>query len=79
VNEDTIQHGGTFAYSPQLYYEVADTSGGGNAYYDVTSGNNLYYPATAGWDFTTGLGTPNLASFDQAVSNMLTTTNGSVK
>ncbi len=78
VNEDTIQRRGTFAYSPQFYYEVAGKSGGDNAYYDVTSGNNLYYPATAGWDFTTGLGTPNLASFDQAVSNMLATTNGSV-
>ena len=79
VNEDTIRHMGTFAYSPQLYYKVADQNGGGNAYFDITSGNNLYYPATPGWDFATGLGTPDLANFDQAVSNMLATSNGSVK
>jgi kumamolisin len=71
VNEDTIQRLGTFGYSPRFYYAVADKNAGGNAYFDVTSGNNWYYPATPGWDFTTGLGTPNLASFDRAVSNIL--------
>src|SRR5947207_7451390 len=71
VNEDTMQRLGTFGYSPRLYYAVADKNAGGNAYFDVTSGNNQYYPATPGWDFPTGLGTPNLASFDRAVSNSL--------
>src|SRR6266480_2743064 len=71
VNEDTMQRLGTFGYSPRLYYAVADKNAGGNAYFDVTSGNNQYYPATPGWDFTTGLGTPNLASFDKTVSNTL--------
>ncbi|WP_201361792.1 hypothetical protein [Dictyobacter formicarum] len=28
-----------------------------------TQGNNLYYQAARGWDYTTGLGTPNLADF----------------
>ncbi len=71
VNEDTIQHLHTFGYSPQLYYAVADKHTGANAYFNVTSGNNLYYPATPGWNYPTGLGTPNLVSFDQAVSNSL--------
>lgn len=71
VNEDTIQNRGTFAYGPQFYYKVASTNGGSNAYFDVTQGNNQHYSATQGWDFTTGLGTPNLANFDQAVSAML--------
>jgi kumamolisin len=70
VNEDTIQRLNTFGYAPQLYY-AADKQAGGNAYFDVTSGNNLYYPATPGWDYATGLGTPNLANFDQAVSSTL--------
>lgn len=61
---------GTFAYAPQLYYAV-DKQTGANAYFDVTSGNNQYYPATRGWDYTTGLGTPNLANFDQAEYNTL--------
>jgi kumamolisin len=67
VNEDTIQHVGIVGYGPELYYTVADEKAGGTAYFDVTQGNNLYYPATPGWDFATGLGTPNLANFDQAV------------
>jgi subtilase family serine protease len=71
VNEDTIQHLHTFGYSPQLYYTVAGKNAGGNAYFNVTSGNNLYYPATPGWNYATGLGTPNLVSFDQAVSSTL--------
>src|SRR2546421_4678201 len=71
VNEDTIQRLGTFGYSPRLYYAVADKNAGGNAYFDVTSGNNLYYQAMPGWDFATGLGTPNLVSFDRGVSNIL--------
>ncbi len=74
VNEDTMRQLGTFGYAPQLYYAVADSNAGANAYFDVTSGNNLYYTATPGWDYTTGLGTPNLASFDQAVSNTLEST-----
>ena len=71
VNEDTIKRLDTFAYSPSLYYEVADKEAGSHAYFDITSGNNLYYQATSGWDYTTGLGTPDLASFDQAVYKML--------
>jgi hypothetical protein len=50
VNEDTIQRLDTFAYSPSLYYQVANKEAGSHAYFDITSGNNLYYPATAGWD-----------------------------
>ena len=71
VNEDPIQRLGTFGYAPRFYYAVADSSDGPHAYFDVTSGNNLYYHATPGWDYTTGLGAPNLASFDQAASNVL--------
>jgi subtilase family serine protease len=71
VNEETIEHLHTFAYSPGLYYQLAEKEARSHAYFDITSGNNQYYPATPGWDYTTGLGTPNLGDFDQAVSNML--------
>ena len=71
INEDTIEHVGIVGYGPELYYSVADEKTGRNAYFDVTSGDNLYYPATAGWDYATGLGTPNLANFDQAVFTTL--------
>ena len=53
----------------QQFYAVADQSGGLHPFYDVTNGNNLYFPATPGWDYTTGLGTPNLAEFYQVLLN----------
>ena len=74
VNEDTLRRLGSFGYAPQLYYTVADQQAGTDPYFDVTSGNNLYYTATPGWDYTTGLGTPNLANFDQSVCNILART-----
>jgi hypothetical protein len=50
---------------------VARGAGGLQPYFDVTRGNNLYYQARPGWDYTTGLGTPNLAAFYQALYNQL--------
>lgn len=69
VNQGTLQQLQTFGYSPALFYQAASKSNGTHPYYDVTRGNNLYFPATPGWDYATGLGTPNLADFYQAVSN----------
>ncbi len=68
VNEGMIQQKHTFNYGPQMFYTVANKANGAQPYYDVTRGNNLYYPAGSGWDFATGLGTPNLPSFYQVVS-----------
>ncbi len=42
--------------NPALY---ANAQGGG--FHDVIRGNNWYYSAGPGWDFVTGLGTPNVA------------------
>ncbi len=63
MNEGLIKQIGKFTASPQLFYVVAQGGGGLHPYYDVTRGNNLYYPATSGWDYATGLGTPNLGDF----------------
>jgi len=68
VNEGLIKQVHKFAYSPQLFYLADDNTNDLNAYFDVTRGNNLYYPATPGWDFSTGLGTPNLPNFYRAIS-----------
>lgn len=57
------------ATTAQQFYAVASRSGGLHPYYDVTSGNNLYYPAAPGWDFATGLGTPDLPDFYQVMLN----------
>jgi kumamolisin len=70
VNEGLLKQGHAFGYGPQLFYQVANAGNGARSYYDVTRGNNLYYPATPGWDFATGLGTPNFTDFYQAMSNL---------
>ena len=72
VNQGMLQQIHKLANLPstaQQFYAVANQRGSANPYYDVTHGNNLYYPATSGWDFSSGLGTPNLADFYQIVSN----------
>ncbi len=46
-----------------LYDFAADPSNfPAAAYRQVTAGTNLYYPATSGWNFATGLGSPNAAA-----------------
>jgi kumamolisin len=69
VNEGTIKQSRRFSYGPAMFYDVANRGSGAQPYFDVTAGNNLYYPATPGWDFATGLGTPNLPAFYQTVSS----------
>lgn len=71
MNEGLITQIGKFTASPQLFYVVAQGAGGLHPYYDVTRGNNLYYPATPGWDFASGLGTPNLGDFYNVLSQKL--------
>lgn len=71
VNEGAIQQIHKYEYAPGLFYLVANRSNGMQPFFDVTSGNNLYYPATPGWDFSTGLGTPNLADFYQALTKAI--------
>ncbi len=69
IHQGLLKERRSFDVSPALFYNVATSSRGLHPYNDITQGNNLYYPATSGWDFATGLGTPNLADFYQAVRN----------
>lgn len=55
-----------YTFGPALLYWMAQHATKDHPYYDVTQGNNLYYPATPGWDFSTGLGTPNVPGLYQA-------------
>lgn len=71
VNQGLIAQRHIYTADPQLFYAIAHAAGGQQAYFDVTQGNNLYYRANPGWDYTTGLGTPNLGSFYQALYNQL--------
>ena len=54
--------------NPKLYQVTKNKAVYTSIFHDVTSGNNSYggipgYSATAGWDATTGVGTPNVAAF----------------
>lgn len=68
VNEDLLQQRQSVFYGPGIFYQVAQHAASQHLqpYFDVTEGNNLYYPATAGWDYATGLGTPNLPNFTRS-------------
>lgn len=51
-------HGGALGFAgPVLYGEPA------SAYNDITIGSNGLFTALPGWDYTTGLGTPNITAF----------------
>lgn len=63
VNEGLIQQAGVYGYGPSLFYVIANNSNGKHPYYDITDGDNLYYKAAKGWDYPTGLGTPNMVDF----------------
>lgn len=71
TNQGLMRQVHQFSYSPSVFYQVADKSSGLHPYFDITQGNNLYYPATPGWDYSTGLGTPNMADFYQALARLL--------
>ncbi len=63
VNEALIQRYHIFFSGPSLFYYISSHTGNHPAFYDVSQGNNLGFNATPGWDFATGLGTPNLVNF----------------
>jgi sugar lactone lactonase YvrE len=49
--------------NPKIYPLIGTSS-----FHDITSGNNGAYSATAGYDLCTGIGSPNVASLNQALS-----------
>jgi kumamolisin len=54
-------------YANPLLYAVARTHP--EVFNDVTQGGNRFYRARPGWDYVTGLGSPNAALLAQAVSD----------
>lgn len=42
-----------------IFYWLAQKQAAQHPFFDVVQGSNLYYPATPGWDYASGLGTPN--------------------
>jgi len=62
--------GGTFFYAPDTFYTAWTKAGSLRPFYNVTRGNNLYYSAGSGWNYPTGIGTPNLVDFTNDLYTM---------
>jgi kumamolisin len=71
INQGLIAKKGEFVYGTSTFYAVANAKESGNTspFNDITKGNNLYYPATSGWDFASGLGTPNLPALFSVIES----------
>ena len=67
IHQGMIKEKKSFNASPETLYKIAKQSRGARPYQDITQGDNLYYPATSGWDYATGLGTPNVQEIYKAM------------
>ncbi|HZS16209.1 MAG TPA: S53 family peptidase [Candidatus Dormibacteraeota bacterium] len=58
------QHHPTIGFAnPGLYWMAQNASTlAAPPFHDITVGDNLYYPATAGWDYASGLGSPDVGA-----------------
>jgi subtilase family serine protease len=54
-----------------MLYTLGSTPQPAPPFHDVTIGTNRYYPATTGWDFATGLGSPDVYNLAQDVVRYL--------
>ena len=62
------QHGvGRLGFIDPMLYTIAARPQRVPGFHDVTIGTNRYYPATTGWDFATGLGSPDVSNLAQDV------------
>jgi len=63
VAEYARRHGaGQLGFVDPMLYAIAARPQQAPAFHDVTLGANRYYPASRGWDFATGLGSPEVAN-----------------
>ena len=51
---------GGIGFADPMLYAIAAGGAPFPAFHDVTVGGNRHYPATPGWDFATGLGSPDV-------------------
>jgi kumamolisin len=51
---------GRLGFVDPMLYAIAARPARVPGFHDITIGTNRYYPATSGWDFATGLGSPNV-------------------
>jgi kumamolisin len=59
VDQALQKQGKPFLGGVPTLYRIANHPGKFQPFHDITQGNNLYYKAGPGWDYPTGLGTPD--------------------
>ena len=60
IDQNLIQQGlKPLGWANPLLYQIANGAQAYPAFHDVQTGNNLYYNATPGWDYASGLGSPD--------------------
>jgi subtilase family serine protease len=66
VQQYASGHGvGNTEFAAPMLYALAANPQSPAPFHDVVHGNNGYYPATNGWDYATGLGSPDVYSLAQ--------------
>lgn len=71
AEQGLISSTGYYVSGPGLLYTLANKYASDKPFYDVQKGNNLYYLATPGWDFASGLGTPNMNGIYQGLKQLV--------
>jgi kumamolisin len=54
-----------------MLYAIASTPQPKPPFHDITVGTNRFYPATPGWDYATGLGSPDVNNLAQDIVRYL--------
>ena len=54
-----------------VLYQLAAEQPAGAVFHDIIRGGNLLYSAAAGWDYSTGLGSPRVAPLARAIVDLL--------
>jgi kumamolisin len=61
IEQYARQHGVPhLGFVDPMLYAIASTPQPNPPFHDITVGTNRFYPATVGWDFATGLGSPDV-------------------
>jgi len=58
---------GKLGFVDPLLYRIANSAQGPQAFHDVTLGGNRFNNCTPGWDYSTGLGSPDVALLANAI------------
>lgn len=72
IEQYARQHGvKQLGFVDPMLYRIASTAQVAPPFHDITIGTNRYYPATPGWDFATGLGSPDVYNLAQDIVRYL--------